>query len=246
MTILSSASIQPLRRPVACVRALWVFCMLAGICLPLAAQSTPATRAESGTFRILLHGQTIGTESYALRTSGDGLSSQSRIRYQGASGSVEQSSTLRLGPDLSLIHYQWKQGSARVDVEAEQDHLSAQYRDAQGHEKDYAFYMPATTAILDDNFYFFWQLLADRYDRTRGGVQRFRVFVPHTGDPGTITMEARPSHTPGVYLLHAQTDEAAIEISMKGAQLERLELPSAGLTVVREASKQDASAGPGT
>lgn len=191
---------------------------------------------ESGTFRILLHGQPIGTESWALRTSGDGLSSQSQIHYQSPSGTVEQTATLRLGPQMNLIHYQWRQSSARVDVEWEQDHLSTHYRDEKGHGKDYAFYMPATTAILDDNFYFFWQLLADRYDRAKGGVQNFRVFVPHTGDPGTVRLEARPSQTPGVFLLQAQTDEATIEISLKGSQLERLEMPSAGLTVVRESS----------
>ncbi len=205
---------------------------------PMAAQTT----ADSGTFRIQVHGQTIGTESYSVRTSGDGLSAQSRIQYPNPAGPVEQTATLRLGPDLHLIHYQWRQNQARVDVEAEQDHLSAHYRDDKGHVKDYAFYMPPTTAILDDNFYFFWQLLADRYDRAKGGVQDIRVFVPHTGDPGTVRLESRPSPTPGVFLLQAQTDEATIEISMKGSQLERLEMPSAGLRVIRDASGSETSA----
>jgi hypothetical protein len=206
--------------------------------LLLAALSAPRLTAQTtddhGSFRILLHGQPIGTESWAVRTSSDGTSAQSQIQYQGATGSVQQSATLRLGPDLSLIHYQWRQDKARVDIEAEQDHLSAHYRDDKGHVKEYAFYMPPTTAILDDNFYFLWQLLADRYDRAKGGVQTFRVFVPHTGDPGTVRIEAQPSHAPGVTLLQAQTDQTTVEISMKGSQLERLEMPSAGLTVVRQ------------
>lgn len=207
----------------------------------LSAQA-PAPSADSGTFRILLQGHPIGTESYALRASGDGISSQSQIHYQSAAGSVEQSSTLRLGPQMNLIHYQWRQNSARVDVEWEQDHLRVHYRDPKGQVKDYAFYMPATTAILDDNFYFFWQLLADRYDRAKGGVQEFRVFVPHTGDPGTVRLKAEPSSTPGVFRLQAQTDEATLEISMKGSQLDRLEMPSAGLTVLREDSGDPSTA----
>lgn len=209
------------------------------LCAP---RLTAQTAADQGTFRIEVHGQTIGTESFALRTSGDGISAQSQIHYQGPSGSVEQSATLRLGPNLHLIHYQWRQSQARVDVEADADHLSAHYRDVKGHVKEYAFYMPPTTAILDDNFYLFWQLLADRYDRAKGGVQNIRVFVPHTGDPGTVRLESRPSPAPGVFLLQAQTDQATIEISMKGSQLERLEMPSAGLTVVRDASGSEASA----
>jgi hypothetical protein len=87
--------------------------------------------------------------------------------------------------------------------------------------------MPNTTAIVDSNFYVDWQLLADRYDVARGGPQQFKVFVPLSGDPDSVTMTSMGTATPsgGHALLHLQaiTDAATLDLYMDGHRLMRLE-----------------------
>ncbi len=199
--------------------------------LAIGAASLAAQRPQlddTGTFTITEHGQVRGTEHFSLRRALGGLALQSRIEYQIGDRRVQQTAVLQLDAGDGLNSYRWNEGRAQIDVGYSDGKVTAHYQPAAGTPQDFQFVMPNTTAVLDTNFYSQWEMLAARYDRIRGGAQQFPVFVPHTGDPGKITLTVVPG--PGLYHLRAESDDVTLDLFFEGSRLERLDAPDLVVT----------------
>ena len=193
----------------------------------LVAQKPPVN--DSGTFTITENGQLRGTEHFSVHRTLGGRVLQSHIDFQVGDRQIRQTAELQVDAGDGLGSYRWSEGKAQIDVGYGDGKVTAHYQPETGAARDFQFVMPNTTAILDTNFYSEWELLAARYDRIRGGEQQFPVFVPHTGDPGKITLSAVPG--PGLFHLRAVTDDVTLELFLDGSQLARLDGP--GVVVTR-------------
>jgi hypothetical protein len=205
-------------------RAVLAF-VLATTCLAAGSRSL----ADHGVFKVFQDGQEIGSERFAVQQSGATTVVRSAIDYQIAEHRVRQESELNLLSEADLESYVWREGKAKITVDYRNGRVVSHYQPESGAARDFEYVMPSSTAIVDSNFYIDWQLLADRYDVAAGGAQQFRVFVPHSGDPDTVTISsAGTDSASGSPLLHlkATTDAATLDLYMEGHKLVRLEGPS--------------------
>ncbi len=199
--------------------------------LPLSAQS-----GEQGAFVVTQNGNQLGLEHFSIQRRPGRESANVELNYVIDGNAVQQQSQLEY-KNGALARYAWNQGKPYITVSYSKGSLSAHYSAGHGPGRDYQFQMPANTFILDANFYTHWELLVEHYNRKQGGIQSFRVFVPHTGDPGTVTVQALPP-SPGPlakdYHLRATTSEASVDLYLRGNQLEQLSIPAVGIVVTRQ------------
>lgn len=228
-----------LRRSTGAALALAALLALAGS----ARAQLPAS--DRGTFVITKQDQPLGTERFSLRSDAQGTQLTILLDYSLEGKTIHQEATLRLGTGGRLESYHWAEGDrAAITVRYADGHLGAHYQAGKAPGSDFQFYMPATTAILDENIYSLWEVLAGRYNRAEGGAQKFSVFVPHSGDPSQVTLSETPGAPAGTLRLHAQTDQADLDMDCQGGRLMRLTLPAAELEVTRQGAAAISTAKP--
>jgi hypothetical protein len=94
-------------------------------------------------------------------------------------------------------------------------------------------------AVLDNNLYYQYAVVARVYDWTKGGAQTMPVLIPQELTPGSITVESAGSVTAAngkTYdgLRVATSDLEVMLYLDKNHRLERLEVPSAKVSVIRD------------
>ena len=187
------------------------------------------------TFAVRVAGQPMGTESDTVHCAAAGCRVDSRLQYLVQGRQVVQKAALKIAANGDLERYQWREGDARIDVSYRQQRLIARYNAPKIAAREFDFELPAGTTILDDRVYIDWEVLAAHYRRRLGGTQSFRVFVPHSGDPGWVKLTAQPAAPGGLVHLHAVTSAGtAVELYLQGNRLVHLEIPTAALVVTRQ------------
>ncbi|MGH9491841.1 MAG: hypothetical protein ACRD17_15100 [Terriglobales bacterium] len=210
--------------------------------IALVAAAAPATaqlpRQDSAVLIVRQHGQLRGQEHFQLRATASGGRLQARLNYIVSGHPVRQTATLEWRAGARLESYIWRQGTDAVTIGFAAGRLQAHYHPAHGATQVFQFQLPPDTAILDANVYSLWEPLADRYVLARGGVQSFRVFVPHTGIPGHVRLTRLPvsgrDRAAGLVQLQAETGQATLFLTLRRGRLLTLRLPAAGLTVSRQ------------
>jgi hypothetical protein len=108
---------------------------------------------------------------------------------------------------------------------------------ARPYEQDLSFNAPVI-AVLDNNLYHQYALLAHLYDWSKRGAQSFPVLIPQELTPGTISVEANGSASVDgksyEKMSVATTDLQVILLLDAKHRLMRLEVPSANVSVIRE------------
>jgi len=92
-------------------------------------------------------------------------------------------------------------------------------------------------AILDDNLYHQYTLLARLYDWDKKGAQTFSVLVPQEMTPGTVTVESLGSQEFGgkkVEELRVQTEDLEVDLFLDGRRVVRLVAPASNAEIIRE------------
>ena len=198
---------------------------------------------DKGTFRILLAGSEVGTEQFESESSGSAriLRSETVLRAPGQPES-RSSGELRVAADGSPLGYKWssqaeKKASGSVNFkEGAAQTLLDLGNGKDPYQADFMFSSPKV-AVLDNNLYYQYALLAQLYDWNTRGQQLFPVLIPQDLTPGNITVESLGAKTvEGGTFEALRVHTADLEILAyydARRRLMRVEVPSAMVAIVR-------------
>jgi hypothetical protein len=183
--------------------ALVLVCTVAG----LAAQKKNVPSAAAGVFTqdkgkltIKLDGQTVGHEEFEISPSAGGWLAKGNADIKPSQSAASKvSGSLTLLPDGAPVSYEWTSqadttNSANVVFVNGIAKMTLQMQGAHPYDQTFTFGTPII-AVLDNNLYHQYAVLARVYDWSKRGPQTFPVFIPQELMPGTITAEATGSAT---------------------------------------------------
>jgi hypothetical protein len=200
---------------------------------------------DKGKLRIQLDGQVIGNEQFEVTLSGtDWIAKGSTdVTVPGTSAAAHVTGTLHLQPDGSPISYEWssradKTNGAHIDFINGVAKITLELQGAtRPFQQDLTFNAPLI-AVLDNNLYHHYALLARVYDWSKRGTQSFPVLIPQDLTPGTISVEATGSSSvegKSYEGLRVTTSDLEVLLLLDSShRLMRLEVPSAKVSVIRE------------
>lgn len=205
---------------------------------------------DKGKFRILQDGVEVGTEEFDLSPAGNAAPGspavgntqltntwiahgEAILRVPG-SGETRSSGQLRLAADGTPLHYEWtaqsdKKASGSVDFE---NGTAKSFLTVGGNSPihmDFKFNSPRV-AILDNNLFDQYALVARLYDWNIKGTQTFPVLVSQDMRPGSMDVESQGNDT-----LRVRMSDIECELYFDARHhLIRIEFPSLKVVVVRQ------------
>ncbi len=219
--------------------------MLACAALTLAAQKNSSTlfAHDKGKLTIKLDGQTVGHEDFEIAPSGAGWRAKGTADIKPPESPASKiSGTLTLQPDGAPISYEWtaqaeKTNGAHITFANGTAKITLEMQGARPFEQTLSFNTPLV-AVLDNNLYHQYAVLARVYDWSKKGAQSFPVLIPQELTPGTITVESTGSASAdgkSYEGLKVTTSDLEILILLdSNHRLMRLEVPAAKVSVIRE------------
>jgi hypothetical protein len=203
----------------------------------------PVLNAHQAQFHLLLAGAPLGPEEFQPHPSGANWIAKGSTALKTPDGkSAKVTGTLTLQPDGAPVSYDWsaqteKSNSAHILFVNGVAKTTLQMQGAAAYQQDNSFGSPLI-AVLDNNLYHQFELLARIYDWNKKGAQTFPVLIPQELTPGTISVESTGTATAGGKSyegLKATTSDLEILLYLDSShKLIRLEVPSAKVAVVRE------------
>lgn len=199
--------------------------------------------ADRGRLRVLLGGEAVATEQFEITRSGADWVARGTTDVRMPDGrSARVRAELRFAADGAPRHYEWSadgetKASAVLRFTDGTAQMELRMAGEQPFQQDFFFTSPRV-AILDNNLYHHYAILAGLYDWQRGGAQSLPVLIPQDLTPGSITLEAAPvvgADRVRYHLLRVRTDDLEVEVYLDDARkLVRIAVPSAGAEIVRE------------
>lgn len=199
--------------------------------------------ADKGKLRITINGQQVGNEDFEISESGDVWIERSSMNaHVPGGGEVKATGQLKLSADGTPLHYDWaaeaqKKATGAVDFSNGTAKCVADLGGSSPMRKDFIFPSPHV-AVLDNNLYYQFAVLARQYDWNAGGKQNFPVLIPQDMVPGTISVEALGEQQAGAgryEAMRVSTPDLEIMVYLdSGHRLVRLEVPSSNATIERE------------
>jgi hypothetical protein len=204
----------------------------------------PVFSPDKGKLVIQLNGETIGSEQFELSQTGNNWLAKgtTELKVPGTTAVTSVSGTLMLQPNGAPISYEWtsradKTNGAHVVFSNGTAKITLEMQGARPFEQDLSFNAPVI-AVLDNNLYHQYALLAKLYDWSKRGMQTFPVLIPQDLTPGTISVEATGSTTldgKSYEGLRVTTSDLEVLLMLdSNHRLMRLEVPSAKVSVVRQ------------
>jgi len=222
-----------------------VLTILACAALTLAAQksSSGVFAQDKGKLTIKLDGQTVGREDFEIAPSGAGWRAKGTADIKPLEGPASKiSGTLMLQPDGAPISYEWtaqaeKTNGAHILFANGVAKITLEMQGARPFEQTLSFNTPLV-AVLDNNLYHQYAVLARVYDWSKKGAQSFPVLIPQELTPGTITVESTgTASADGKSYEGLKVTTSDLEILLlldNNHRLMRLEVPAAKVSVIRE------------
>ncbi len=207
------------------------------------AAATAVFTPDKGKFRIVLNGQTVGGEEFEISPSGNTWTARGSTSAQAPGGpEIKASGQLKLSADGAPIHYEWsaqlqKKATGAVDFTNGTAKCSAELGGTSPMMKDFKFDSPRV-AVLDNNLYYQYAVLAQVYDWKAGGKQTFPVLIPQDMTPGSISVESigpRQVETASYEGLRISSTDLEILVYLDANHhMVRLEVPSSKVVIQRE------------
>jgi hypothetical protein len=199
--------------------------------------------ADKGKLRIAINGQSIGSEDFEISQSGEVWVERSTMSaHAPGGGDIKATGLLKLSADGAPLRYDWsaeaqKKATGSVEFVGGTAKCSADLGAATPLRKDFVFNSPLV-AVLDNNLYFQFGVLARVYDWKTGGKQTFPVLVPQDMVPGSIMVEAIGQQQAGngkYEAVRVSSPDLEIMVYLDGNhRMMRLEVPSSNVTIERE------------
>jgi hypothetical protein len=199
---------------------------------------------DKGKFSIILDGKTVGHEDFEIAPSGGGWMAKGTtdLKSPDAASSTRVVGTLVLQPDGAPISYDWtsrddKTNGAHILFANGVAKITLEMQGARPFEQDLSFGSPLI-AVLDNNLYHQYAVLARVYDWSKRGTQTFPVLIPQELTPGSITVESTGSaNSDGKSYEGLRVTTADLEVLLLldlNHRLMRIEVPAAKVSVVRQ------------
>src|SRR6184192_2615902 len=198
---------------------------------------------DKGKLTIKLGGQTVGHEEFEIARSGGGWLAKGTAEIKPPGGeSSKVSGSLTLQADGAPVSYDWsaqagKTNGAHVLFANGVASITLEMQGARPFQQDLSFNSPLI-AVLDNNLYHQYAVLARIYDWSKRGLQTFPVIIPQELTPGSITVESTGSASAEGKTyegLKVSTSDLQILVLLDDHhRLMRLEVPDAKVSVVRE------------
>jgi hypothetical protein len=229
------------------------FAIVASIAILLAAASTfagaaaggapppPLFAPEKGSFRILVNGQQIGKEEFEIGQNGGNWVAKGNSEIQTADGATRVSGSLELHADGTPVSYEWstqgaKKAGATINFSGPTATIELRLDGRRPFTQQFTFASPQI-AVLDNNLYYQYAVLARLYDRSKKGVQTFSVLVPQELTPGTLTVQSLGEQNAGggkkLEQLVVRTEDLEVDLFLDGDKLVRIVAPSTNAEIDR-------------
>jgi len=230
-----------------CAASLFSVPLLASaLALSISAQknSSPSVlQPDKGKFNILLDGKSVGKEEFEIAPNGAGWLAKGTTQINTGDGPAAQvTGNLTLQSNGAPMAYDWvsktdKTNSAHIIFANGIAKISLEVQGARPYEQELSFNSPLV-AVLDNNMYHHYAVLARLYDWSKRGAQTLPVLIPQEITPGTITAEATGSASSGGKTyegLRVTTSDIEVLLLLDANhRLMRLEVPASKVVVVRE------------
>jgi len=220
-------------------------CLAAVSSLALASQTQQRAvfAQDKGKFTIQLDGQTVGHEEFEISPAGGGWAAQSTTDLKVPDAPASRvTGTLTLQPDGAPISYEWKSqaektNGARILFANGVAKITLQMQGARPFEQDMTFNTPLI-AVLDNNLYYQYAVLARVYDWSKRGAQNLPVLIPQELTPGSVTVDSTGSATANGKTyegLKVSSSDVEVQLFLDSShRLMRLEVPAAKVSVFRD------------
>jgi hypothetical protein len=159
---------------------------------------------DSGSFSILVNGQRIATETFTIEQTKAGSIASAQLHEEGSADKATQNSQMQLTPSGELIRYEWREsspGKTQIELVPNDQFLMERVTTNPGEKPaEQPFLLPASTVVLDNNFFIHRELLAWRYlaqnckqeagkMQCLSGPTSFGVVVPQDRNSLRVTLE---------------------------------------------------------
>lgn len=224
-----------------CVGILLLGAMALAVPLPVRPGTPSLFSPDRGKFRILVNGQPAGNEEFDIGPNGGDWAAHGSAEIQTPGGVARVTGTLDLHPDGTPVRYVWssqgeKKASSVVTFSGSTATIVLHEAGMRPYTQQFTFPSPRV-AILDNNLYDQYGVLASLYDWEKKGVQTFAVLVPQELTPGSVTVESVGSQeVNGKKLeeLQVKTADLEVDLYLEGRRLVRIVSPSANAEILRE------------
>jgi hypothetical protein len=197
---------------------------------------------DKGNFRILVNGQQMGKEKFDISPSGGDWVATGSSEIQSTDGMMHVAGTLQLHADGTPVSYEWstqgaKKASATIGFSGPTATIELRLEGRRPFTQAFTFNSPQI-AVLDNNLYYQYAVLARLYDRDKKGVQTFSVLVPQELTPGSVTVESLGEQPGGggkkLEELVVKTEDLEVDLFLDGGLLVRIVAPSTNAEIVRQ------------
>lgn len=244
-----SVVIPSLRRR---TRDLFFVLLLAALGLFLGAQKGDASQAtpfadDKGRFRVMVEDQLAGTEDFSISRAGNDWVARGTVEIPATGGTSRLTAQLRFAANGAPIRYEYdwsphggKKISANVTFQDSTARMEAQMEGTTPFLQEFEFETPRV-AILDNNVYHHYAVLARLYDWEKKGSQTIPVLIPQDQTPATITVDyvgQNPVGSARYDTLRVKSADLEIDAYYDSARrLMHLAVPASKAEVVREPEK---------
>ncbi len=210
--------------------------------LPSPARPAPVTLAsDKGKFRIMAGGQQVGKEEFEIVQSGSNWVARGTSEVKTPDGTTHVTGTLELHGDGSPAHYEWstqgtKKASASIGFNGATATIDLRVDGSRPFTQQFTF-SSQPIAVLDNNLYHQYAVLARLYDGNKKGAQTFSVLVPQEMTPGSVTVASLgQKDVEGKKLdeLQVKTEDLELDLYLENQRLVRIDAPSANAEIIRE------------
>lgn len=196
---------------------------------------------DKGKFKILAGGKEAGQEDFEIAPSGGGWIVRGNATIQTAKGAAHINGTLQLKTDGSPVRYDWttngdKNAAASVTFNGNAADIALNLEHTKPYHQQLTFGSPRV-AVLDNNLYDQYAVLAALYDWSKKGVQSFSVLVPQDLTPGVVTVESlgkQDSNGKQMDELSVKTDDLELDLFLDRGRLMCIVVPSSDAEIVRD------------
>jgi hypothetical protein len=226
--------------------ALILACAVAGLAAQKKNSAAPGASVfaqDKGKLTIKLEGQTVGHEEFEITPAAGGWLAKGIADIKPSQSAASKvSGSLTLLPDGAPVSYEWtsqaeKTNSANILFANGIAKMTLQMQGAHPFDQTFTFGTPII-AVLDNNLYHQYAVLARLYDWSKRGPQTFPVFIPQELMPGTITAESTGSASVGGKNYEGfRVTTADLEVDLfldANHRMMRLEVPAAKVSVIRD------------
>ena len=198
---------------------------------------------DKGKFTIKLAGQTVGHEEFEIAPAEGGWLAKGSSDIRPPAGApIKITGSLTLLSNGSPVSYEWtaqseKNSGAHIVFANGVARITFEMQGARPFQQDLTFNSPLI-AVLDNNLYYQYAVLARLYEWSKGGEQAFPVLIPQELTPGTVTVLSTGAATAeGRTYEGLKVTSSDLEILLlldTNHRLMRLEVPAAKVSVIRE------------